>query len=194
MAERIGKMLAVAAFNNTGLAMFLLKAHEMKKMVIPGTISESYRMGKAIHKAKEIGNDPLDAISQSEGRWLLFQGEVIEKQWAVEDGYYVGTHRLKGLGDYQGQEYKIWFKNENHVIWLNGEVHVMSPDMICQVDRNTLEPLTNHALEEGREVAIIGLAARPVHRLKDFLGQLAPRHYGFDIDYLPIEQLMKSQR
>ena len=54
MAERIGKMLAVAAFNNTGLAMFLLKAHEMKKMVIPGTISESYRMGKAIHKAKEI--------------------------------------------------------------------------------------------------------------------------------------------
>ena len=42
--ERIGKMLAMAAFGNTGLAMFLMRAEEMKKLVIAGTITECYRL------------------------------------------------------------------------------------------------------------------------------------------------------
>lgn len=190
MAERLGKMLAVAAFGNTGLAMFLLKASEMKKVIIPGTITECYMLGKAVREAREADKDPVKSLLSFTEGWLLFEGEVVSKAWSVKNGYYVGFHQFKGVNQFEGHEYKIWFKNENHISWYDNEVQVMSPDMICQVDNETGEPITNHELEKGRKVAIIGLEARAVHRQKETLHKLAPKHYGFDIEYIPIKDQM----
>ncbi|MBW1732010.1 MAG: DUF917 domain-containing protein [Deltaproteobacteria bacterium] len=194
MAERLGKMLAVAAFGNTGLALFLLRASEMKKVIISGTITECYVLGKAIREAREADKDPVRAILYSTNGWLLFRGEVVSKTWSVKSGYYVGFHLFSGINQFEGHKYKIWFKNENHIAWYDNEVHVMSPDMICQVDNETGEPITNHELEEGRKIAIIGLGARAVHRQEKTVHKLAPRHYGFDIEYIPIENQMGARK
>ncbi len=192
--ERIGKMLAMAAFGNTGLAMFLLRAEEMKKLVIPGTITECYQLGKEIRTATETGSDILQSVLKCTNGWLLFKGQVVEKKWAVEDGYYVGYHHLRGLDQFEGHEYKVWFKNENHVSWYDEIVDVMSPDLICQVVLKSGKPITNHELQKGQSVALIGLAARDVHRREDFIDQLAPKHYGFELDYIPIEKQMDQKK
>ena len=165
----------------------------MKKMIIPGTITESYQLGRAIRGAQEAGTDPVETILDQTGGWLLFRGELKEKTWSAESGYYEGYHKFMGVDEFKGHVYKVWFKNENHVTWHDGDVHVMSPDMICQVDSQTGEPVTNHQLEKGRTVALIGVQARALHRRDSILDKLAPCHYGFDIDYIPMEKRMASK-
>lgn len=187
LAERIGKMLAMAAFGNTGLA-FPLKGSAMKEAIIPGTLTECYHIGKAIRETREKSRHSVDDIVAICNGWLLFEGELIEKGWEVIHGYYCGTHLLEGRDRFQGHRLKVWFKNENHLSWLDEQPYVMSPDLIIQIDSETYEPIPNHEMEKGRSVAIIGIKSRELYRTPRGIELIGPKRYGFDLDYVPIEE------
>ena len=186
LAERIGKLLATAAFGNTGLAFGLVRGAEMKKSVVPGTVSECHALGRAIREAREAGRNVPEAILAHTGGTKLFTGTVTEKDWSVTDGYYDGYHTLAGEGEFAGHTLKTWFRNETHIAWLDGEPHVTAPDLIGQVRTDDGQPLLNNEVVAGDRLTFIGLPARPMHLRPEALPLLAPRHYGFDIDYLPL--------
>jgi len=97
------------------------------------------------------------------------------------------------LGEYEGQSFSIWYKNENHISWLNGEPFVTSPDCIAVVDLETGEALTNSVIASGQKVAVIGVKTLdPAYRTEKGLEILGPRHFGFDIDYVPIEERVRE--
>jgi len=45
-------------------------------------------------------------------------------------GSTVGKFELKGVKEFRGQIYKVWFKNENLISWRNGEVDITVSDLI----------------------------------------------------------------
>ena len=45
----------------------------------------------------------------------------------------------------------------------------------------------------GKEVVIVGRAASAMWRTPKALEIFSPRHFGFDVDYTPIEQVMKTR-
>lgn len=195
MAERMGKYLAASSFGLAGQAGFLFKGSDMKKAIIAGTLSDCLRIGRSIRESQEAGRDPVQELVKSLGGWLLFEGEISKKEWEDKEGYYWGTHTIRGQGEFADSEFKIWFKNENHVSWLVGDTYVTSPDMINVVNRRTGEPYTNSQIEEGQEVAVIGLRAVDQFRSPKGIDILGPRHFDFEIDYTPIEDLVaKAQR
>ena len=192
MAERIGKFLAAASFGLAAQAGFLFKGRDMKRVVIPGTLSSCLKIGRTIRESRDAGSDPVkEIVSNLDGR-LLFEGEVSKKEWEDKEGYYWGTHTVSGKEGFSGSEFKIWFKNENHVSWLNEEPYVTSPDMLIVVDRKTGEPYANSAIAEGQHVAVIGLPAIEQFRSTKGIDILGPKHFGFDIEYTPIEQLVRQ--
>jgi hypothetical protein len=85
---------------------------------------------------------------------------------------------------------KIWFKNENHVSWLDGQPYVTSPDLIELCDAATGEPLSNTSLREGTQVAVVGRRRRAPYDSPRGLDVLGPCHFGFDIEFTGIETLM----
>ncbi|MBC7221256.1 DUF917 domain-containing protein [Candidatus Bipolaricaulota bacterium] len=192
MAERMGKMLSAASFELVGNAAFLMKADVMKKTVVHGTLTRSYEIGKAIRRARETGKDPVEAARETSNGFLLFRGRVTKKNWESRDGYLWGDHTIDGDGPFAGNTYKIWYKNENHVTWLNGTPHVTSPDLVIVVDERTGEPLTNTVIKEGDRVAVIGIAAAEAFTTPKGIDLLGPRHFGFDIDYRPIAEVLKK--
>ncbi len=192
LAERIGKMLAMAAFGNTGLA-FPLKGSVMKEVIIPGTLTQCYNIGKAIREIRDKGKHSVDDIVSLSKGWLLFEGRVMEKAWEVIDGYYCGTHLIEGTDRFQGHQLKVWFKNENHLTWLDDKIHVTSPDLIIQIDPGTYEPIPNHELEKGRSVAVIGMESPELYRTSRGIELVGPRRYGFDLDYVPIEERLSPK-
>lgn len=192
MAERIGKFIAAASFGLAGQAGFLFKGSDMKRVVIPGTLTKCLEIGRSIRESREAGRDPVKEIIKELDGWLLFEGEVSKKEWEDKEGYYWGTHTITGLDDFKEAEFKIWFKNENHVSWLNGKPYVTSPDMLIVVNRETGEPLANFDIAEGQHVAVIGLRAVEQFRSPKGLDILGPRHFGYEIDYTPIETLVKQ--
>jgi len=192
MAERIGKFIAAASFGLAGQAGFLFKGSDMKRVVIPGTLTKCLEIGRSIRELRETGRDPVREIIKELDGWLLFEGEVSKKEWEDKEGYYWGTHTITGLDDFKEAEFKIWFKNENHVSWLNGKPYVTSPDILIVVNRETGEPLANFDIAEGQHVAVIGLRAVEQFRSPKGIDILGPRHFGYEIDYTPIETLVKQ--
>lgn len=191
MSERIGKLISAAAYGLSGDAGFLMTGKETKEVIIPGTLTECYNVGKLIRESREAGKDPVKELVSSLGGWVLIKGTVSKKEWEDKLGYYWGTHTITGEGEYKGDTIKIWFKNENHICWKNDEVLVTSPDIITVVDAVTGEPYANPVLKEGDKVAVIGLKARQVFRSEKGIGILGPKAFGFDYEYVPIEERMK---
>jgi DUF917 family protein len=190
MLERIGKMLAVAAFGHTYQAATLLPATEMKKIVVPGTLTKCLALGRAIREAREAGADPIAAAAAEAGGHLLFEGRAAKKDWEDRDGYMFGTTTIEGTGRYAGHTLAVWFKNENHVSWLDGAPWICSPDLVVLADPKTGEGYTNTVIDAGDEVAAVGIRGLEGFRSERGLGCAGPRYFGFDIDYRPIEGLL----
>ncbi|MCI7248035.1 MAG: DUF917 domain-containing protein [Clostridiales bacterium] len=191
VVERLGKKIAETAYGLVGQAGFLMTGKEMKECINAGTLSECYNIGKMIREARESGKNPIDTIVSELDGYVLGTGTVTGKDtW--DDGYYYGYHTITGTGDDEGSTYKIWFKNENHVMWKNEEPYVTSPDVITVVDAATGEPIANPLLKEGDNVCIIGLKAIPKFRTEKGVSILGPKYFKFDIDYVPIEDRVKK--
>jgi DUF917 family protein len=191
MLERIGKMLAVAAYGGTTIAATPLPASEMKEIVVRDTLTKSFALGRAMRQARERGEDPIEAALKVTGGWRLFEGIVSGKDWEDRGGYMFGTNHILGTGDFQGQKLDVWFKNENHVSWLNGEPWVCSPDLVTLAYRDG-EGTTNTLIKAGDHVVAVGIKGLESFRTEFGLNEAAgPRYFGFDIDYVPIEELME---
>ena len=193
MLERIGKMLAVAAFGTCTIAATLLSGREMKEIVVPGTLTKCRNLGRAIRQARERGDDPVQAAIEHTGGWLLFEGEVSGKEWEDREGYMIGTTHIKGTGRFAGHSLDVWFKNENHVSWLDGQPYVCSPDLVTIVERETGEGFTNTVIDAGQRVAVIGIKGLEAFRSERGLAAAGPRYFGFDVDYVPIEEIMGKE-
>ena len=103
----------------------------------------------------------------------------------------IGTTHIEGMGECKGQNLSVWFKNENLVSWMDDEPFVTSPDLLVITDRKTGEGILNALVEVGQQVAVIGLKGLDAFRSQKGLASAGPRYFGFDIDYVPIEEAIK---
>jgi len=190
MVERIGKMLGVASYGSVFFASTLLSAKDTRETIVPGTLTLSFKLGKAVRRARDVGKNPIAEIVQRLDGWEFFGGRVTGKDWEDKDGVMVGTTHIKGSGNYAEQTMDVWFLNENHVAWLDGKPYVFSPDLIILADPTTGEAYTNTEIKEGDPVAVVGCKAWPVFRSAKAIEFFGPRYWGFDFDYKPIEEVL----
>lgn len=189
--ERIGKMLAVAAYGKCYLAATLLPAGEMKQILIPGTLTQSLAVGRVIREAREEGADPVAAAIGATAGHLLFEGSVTAKEWEDRDGYMFGTVTIAGAGRFGGHALRVWYQNEYLVTWLDGSPWVCSPDLVILADRHTGEGYTSTLIEVGNLVAAVGIRAQPAFRSEPGIACAGPRHFRHDIDYRPMEEMLE---
>jgi DUF917 family protein len=198
IAERIGKMISIVTKQGDPFAVcahagFLIQARRMKQLVVPGTVTLAWKVGTAIREAREAEEDPVMAAVEVLDGWVLFSGEIVRVEWESRDGYMFGTTYIDGMEDYAGHTFKIWLQNENHITWLDDQAYVTSPDLIMVVDRITGEPYVNTVLSEGLQVTVLGAKANERYRTAQGLAALGPAHFGFDLAYRPIENLVANK-
>jgi len=194
MADRIGRLIIVAVYGGVGVSLYLMQVKEARELLAAGTLSKALQVGRVIREAREKGADPVwEAVEAVDG-WLLFEGEVISSEIADEQSYAfgLGSHELKGLRRHEGHTFKIWYKNEYHVSWRDDRAFVTSPDSLIIVDLKTGEPAISYDFSAGDQVAAIGRKAHELHRTAKGIEALGPRHFGFDLDYVPIEERVKE--
>jgi len=187
-AEALVRAMAVASKNSIGVADHVATGGELRGAVIPGAISYALKIGRAYREAKEGGSDVAAEIAAAGGGFPLFKGKVRDFSWWDEDGFTFGNTYIDGEGDYANSTYRIWFKNENIVAWRDDEIDVTVPDLICVFNADRGEPVINPHYETGMRVSVIGLPAPKEWRTERGLEVFGPKHFGYDIEYVPIEE------
>jgi uncharacterized protein len=195
LTERIGKLVSIATkmpdmTAQCAHAGFLMQGKELKRIAVPGGITRALAVGRVIRTARSSGDDPVGAAAKALGGWVLFRGRVTKKEWESRDGYMYGTTTVEGEGPDAGHTLRVWFKNENHVTWRDGEPWVLSPDLVMTIGADGT-PYTNTLLPEGARIGVLGAVADERLRTPAALDLLGPRHYGYDLPYTPIEELVR---
>ncbi|RLE70636.1 MAG: hypothetical protein DRJ43_01560 [Thermoprotei archaeon] len=192
-AEDIARQIAVASGGTCGVARCPSTPSQLKGGIVEGTMSRCIEVGRKVRDAVKSGQDPARALIDATGGREVFRGVV--KSWEREErrAFMWGNLEIEGKGKYEGHRMKIFFKNEFLISWFDGKPYVTCPDLICVINSETGRGMSNWVdLKEnlGKEVAVIGVPANEIWRSQKGVEIFGPRHFGFDIDYVPLEKLL----
>jgi Uncharacterized conserved protein len=185
-AEEMVRALAVVSKNTIAVVDHLNTASVLKNAVIKGATSYAWEIGKAFNEAKEADGDVTGAVIKAGKGAKLFAGTVKSNDWGTVKGFTVGDVVITGTGEYEGHEYKIWYKNENIIAWKDGAFDATVPDLICAMDVDRKEPILNPYFEEGMNVVIYALPAPKEWTTEKGLEVFGPRSFGYDTDWKPV--------
>ena len=191
-AEDLCRYLAVASGGGVTIDSAPLRGRELMRSITPNTVTWAMEVGRAIREARKVRRSPIEALLEATDGHLLFEGRVTAFKREGRSGFIWGEHRYEGVGPYEGHRFRVWFKNENLISWLDEEPYVTCPDLLCAVDAETGRGLSNwgEGFREGRRIAIIGVKAADIWRSEEGVRLFNPRHFDFDIDYRPLEELV----
>ena len=184
-AEDLVRALAVVSQNIVAVMDHVKTAEVLKNAVIRGAISQSEAIGKAFLTAKAQGGDFVSAVTEAGKGKPMFRGVVTKSTYETRDGFTFGDTEIRGAGEYAGHTLRVWYQNENIISWLDGEIFVTVPDLICLFDLDEKMPQLNPYAREGENVAVIALPAPNEWTTQRGLEIFGPRFFGYDVDYTP---------
>ena len=192
--ERHIRSFSMAAGGMITAAEHPMTGAELKRSVIPRTLSFSVRLGQVLRENRGQSDMLLKPLQEvfatsiyGECR-LIFTGKVIDKATRIIGGYDVGEATIEAF-DGAGDNLTVNIKNEYLLARLGGKVAAGVPDLITIVDYETGTPINAERLRYGQRVSVFATGCPEFYRSDAALKVVAPRCFGFDIDYVPLEQL-----
>jgi DUF917 family protein len=166
----------------------LVSGEIFKKIAIKDIISLSYNIGKIILEEKE----PWDALIKY-GAMELFAGKITSVERKTEDGFNKGVVHLEGIEDYKDKNYSINIQNENLIVYEGEKVICMVPDLVTLLDNQSAYPITTDNLKYGQRVRAIAFSCDQKWRTKKGIELVGPRAFGYDFEYVEVENLIGGE-
>ncbi|MCF6215261.1 MAG: DUF917 domain-containing protein [Emcibacter sp.] len=193
-AEDLVRSVAIQMGLSVMTANYPVSGAVVKKYAVKHTLTLALEIGRAIHHGRAQG-EPVASLLSYLGSTeyykhckILFDGKIVDIKRDTIKGFSVGHCRIAPLSG-EGDSVEIIFQNENLVAKINDKLIAMVPDLICVVDRETAEPIPVEALRYGQRVKVIGASVPPVMRTPEAIKIFGPRAFGFEEDYIPIEDI-----
>ena len=190
--EDLSRAIAVASAGDATITMTPMSGDQLDRGILKDNLTEAETYGRTVREAREAGKDPIDALVTVSGGYKLFEGVVTKAVDKGERGFNWVEAEFEGVNDFAGQSYRVYVKNENIVGWLDGELNAMAPDYIYNLDPDTGESTLGvgyGGYVVGEKVAMVGVKAPAPWRSKKGIELIGPRHFGFDFDFIPLEQI-----
>lgn len=192
-AEDLVRAMACASGDEISVCNHPMTGLEYRQSIIPGAISHAWEIGRILRRARRENIDAASAIADAMGGAMLFRGIVTALPWECRDGFDYGEIHLKGIKEYDGEAYKIIFKNENLASYRNDRIDVTVPDLICMIDKDG-DPMTTPDFRVGDEMNVFALPAPQLWTTAEGLSIFGPRYFGIDADYIPFKQNRRNDR
>ncbi|NNE56629.1 MAG: DUF917 domain-containing protein [Hellea sp.] len=192
--ERHIRAFSMAAGGMITAAEHAMTGRQLKDTVIPGTVSFSIKMGELLREKRGQADtllkplQDLFATSIYGQCKLLYTGKVIDKSTRIIGGYDIGEATIADF-DGQSENMSVNIKNEYLLAKIGDRVAASVPDLITIVDFETGTPINAERLRFGHRVAVFATGCPDFYRSETAMKVVAPRCFGFDIDYVPVEDL-----
>ena len=187
-AERLSRNAAITTGGSVFMADYAMTGAQAKKASIPGTSTYCEQIGRAIREAHEQNVDPLPVILDLLGAFELFRGKLDDVARRTEGGFVRGYAHFAGIDDYAGRECELRFQNEHLLAKSGDEVLCSAPDLIAVLDIETALPITTEGMKYGARGVVIGIPVHEHWRSERGLEIAGPRYFGYDIDFVPVEE------
>ncbi|MEZ4667363.1 MAG: DUF917 domain-containing protein [Anaerolineae bacterium] len=186
--ETFARSIAVNMGATAHIAAYAASGKQQKEAGVFGTMSLAEKIGRTIREARAEHRNVTQAILEVTGGYLIFHGKLTDIQRRTVAGFARGEAYLDGIGEDAGSQMKIQFQNENLMAERDGTIIACVPDLITMVEEDTGEPITTEGLRYGFRVNVLGMPAHPHWRTEHGLAVVGPRYFGYDVDYVPVEE------
>jgi len=162
---------------------------QVREAAILRSLSHAESIGRAVREAHARKADAVEEILRLTNGFVLFRGKIVDVERRTARGWSLGEAVLDGQDDFAGSRMDIRFQNENLVAMRDGEYVATVPDLITILDAETGEAITTEHLRYGFRVIVLGVPCDEKWRTEAGVALGGPRHFNYDIDYVPIEEL-----
>jgi DUF917 family protein len=185
-AERLERAAAVEFGGAASSTEFSLTAAQARGATVRNSVSKAIRIGEAIGAA---AGSPVTALIAEIDAFRLVTGKVLDVERRTTSGFVRGSVVIEGLGEDAGRLIRLELQNENLVALERGRVLASVPDLITVLDSETADAIASEVMRYGQRVTVIAFACDPVWRTERGIAVAGPRAFGYDFDYLPVEEL-----
>lgn len=193
LADEIGRFAVVQDGGAGANNHYHQTGAQLKKAVIPNSISKSIELGAAVRDANENKRNPIDEFLDIIGGQVIARGRIEEVKGEDRAGHWHVLVRIKPE-NLEGR-FEVVVKNEYMMAMYNGEPVVMFPDLICLHYPDTGHGVMSSDLKEGLEVVV---TAVPAHERLRYAGSteigkkaFSPERYGHpELEYRPMEEII----
>jgi uncharacterized protein len=184
--ERLARAAAVEFGGAAASTEYTLTVGQARTATVRGSVSLAIRIGHAMAEAE---GDPVAALLAEVGGFRLVTGKVADVERRTTKGFVRGSVVVEGLGDDAGRLIRLELQNENLVALEQGKVLACVPDLITVVDTETADAIATERVSYGQRVTVISMRCDPIWRTSAGLAVAGPRAFGYDFDYVPVEEL-----
>jgi DUF917 family protein len=183
--ERIERALSVEFGGRASSTEYSLTAAQARTATVRRSVSLAIRIGDAMAAADQ----PIDALRETVGARVLITGKLTDVERRVTGGFVRGRVEVEGLGGHRGRTAVLEIQNENLVALEGERVLASVPDIITVLDSETAQAIHTERLRYGQRVSVVAFPCDPIWRSPGGLRLAGPRSFGYDFDYIPIEEL-----
>jgi len=184
--ERLERAAAVEFGGAASSTEFSMTAAEARGATVRNSVSMAIRIGEAIAGA---ASDPVATLIAEINAFRLVSGKIADVERQTRGGWVRGSVVVEGLGADAGRLIRLELQNENLVALDRGRVLASVPDLITVLDAETSDVIATERIRYGQRVTVIAFACAPIWRTDKGIAATGPRAFGYDFDYLPVEEL-----
>ncbi len=190
--ERIARSATIEMGGSTMTSMYSMTGKNLKDSGVKGILKLEEEIGKSIRLAKLNNVNPIEEVLKKVGGFALFRGKVSDINRKTETGFARGVASIDGLGEYKGQTLQFRFQNEHLLAHTEQRLLCVTPDLIAVLDAETGLPITTEGIRYGARCVVIGIPCHPKWRTEKGIETVGPKYFGYDVDYTPVEELVKK--
>lgn len=184
--ERLERALSIEFGGQALSTEYHMTALQARTATVRGTVTLAIAIGRAVLEAPE---DAVASLVDTISATALIEGKITDVDQRVADGFVKGTVQIDGVGAAAGRSVRLDIQNENLVATEDGRVLACVPDIITVVDTHTGRAIHTERLRYGQRVTVIAFPCDPVWRTPKGLALAGPRAFGYDIEFVAVEDL-----
>ena len=158
-AEKIARNIAVSMGARAGLVGTIMSGRQVKEAGVHYTMSLAHHLGCQVLEAQRQKSEVPSAVADVLDGQVIFRGKIADVNRRTTKGFARGGIRIESFSN--ADKLEIEFQNEFLIAYVNGEVVVTTPDLICIVTEEEGEPVTTELLRYGTRVVVIAAPAPP---------------------------------
>src|SRR6266496_3902773 len=184
--RKVSALMSCEIGGSASSTEYSLTVARARGATVRNSVSLAIKIGQAVASAQ---GSPVAALMAEIGAFRLVTGKVSDVERRTTSGFVRGSVLVEGLGEDAGRLVRLELQNENLVALERGRVLASVPDLISVLDSETADAIVTERVRYGQRVTVIAFGCDPIWRTQRGIEAAGPRAFGYDFDYLPVEEL-----